>query len=123
MKSTRAGTAALVGLFLSGTVALAAAPSFIPTANVGAANEVHDAEASESPDASEAPDASDSPEATDAAGEQDGHGAAVSAVAKDKSAVGGKHHNHGGAVSAIARGTHGRGGKNETSDKSDEGGD
>ena len=47
----------------------------------------------------------------------------MSAVAKDKSAVGGKHHNHGGAVSAIARGTHGKGGKNETSDKSDEGGD
>ena len=37
----------------------------------------------------------------------DNHGAAVSAVARDDTAVGGDHDNHGGAVSVVARGTHG----------------
>jgi hypothetical protein len=38
----------------------------------------------------------------------DTHGAAVSAVARDQTAVGGKNDNHGGAVSAVARGSHGQ---------------
>ena len=138
MKSTHAATAALIGLFLSGTVALAAAPSLILTANDGAANGVQGAEATESPEATETPDASqapetseaphaskapkasESPDVADGADAQDGHGGAVSAVAKDKSAVGGKHHNHGGAVSAIARATHGQ---NDESGKSGKSGD
>ena len=37
----------------------------------------------------------------------DNHGAAVSAVAKDHTAVGGKNNNDGGAVSAVAHGGHG----------------
>jgi hypothetical protein len=49
---------------------------------------------------------------------QGAHGACVSAVARDHSAVGGPHHNHGGAVSAAAHecpkgngGEHGKAGQ------------
>jgi hypothetical protein len=43
-------------------------------------------------------------------GAQGVHGACVSAVARDHSAVGGPHHNHGGAVSAAAHScAHGHG--------------
>ena len=46
-------------------------------------------------------------EGTTDATTKDNHGAVVSAVAKDKAQVGGKHNNHGGAVSAVAHGAHG----------------
>jgi hypothetical protein len=117
VKKTRAAAVAVLGLALSATVAYAARPNHEQT-NVAQVTKV---DPSESPEASEAPDPSESPEASEspdgsetpdgttsvASGAQGEHGAAVSAVAQDKTAVGGTNNNHGGAVSAVARGDHG----------------
>ena len=90
MKKTRAAAVAIVGLTLTATGALAAAPHLQSTLARGTHG---------SPDATSGTDAT--------TGTQGAHGAAVSTVAKDPAAVGGPNNNHGGAVSAVARGTHG----------------
>jgi hypothetical protein len=89
-----------------------ARPSTVGAAHVQAASGAEDqgADANEATDqdtdADETEDTgtdtnADSP---DAAGAQGEHGAAVSAVAKNKDCVGGGHNNHGGAVSQVAKG-------------------
>jgi hypothetical protein len=130
MRKIRSGAAAIVGLSLAATGVLAAAPTAqTPTDGtaistlakdktvVGGANDSHGGAVSTLARTLDDTSATDtttpetttedtSPE-TDAAGAQGAHGAAVSAVAQDPTAVGGKNANHGGAVSTVARGTHG----------------
>jgi hypothetical protein len=67
------------------------------------------ANATPSPSPSPAATPAPSPTPAPSAAVPGSHGAAVSAVAQDKTAVGGPHNNHGGAVSAVARGSHGKG--------------
>jgi hypothetical protein len=106
VKKTRAVAAAFVGIALTAGVAFAANPhrDGAPVA------EVQDDPAEQAE--VEAPDR-DTPETDgDSQGESGGgaqgeHGALVSNVAQDKTAVGGPNNNHGGAVSLVARGTHG----------------
>jgi len=144
VKKTRAAAAAIIGLALSATGALAAAPHLqapvtaAPVSTlaqdetaVGGSNDNHggavstlaegtDAPETTTPDATDAPETT-TPDATDPADTQGEHGALVSAVAQDKAAVGGPNDNHGGAVSAVARGTHGASttkGKSTTHDAS-----
>jgi hypothetical protein len=103
VKKTRAVAAAFVGIALTAGVAFAANPHRDATPVA----EVQDGPA-EQPEV-EAPD-TDSPETdgdSQGTGAQGEHGALVSEVAQDKSAVGGPNNNHGGAVSLVARGTHG----------------
>jgi hypothetical protein len=115
VRKARATAAAVVGLALSATAAFAAHPNPGTThvAQVTTEDPSESAEPSESPEQSESPEASESPDGDQAgsagAGAQGEHGAAVSAVAQDETAVGGKNDNHGGAVSAVARGDHGPG--------------
>ena len=116
MRKARATAAAVVGLALSATAALAAHPSPGTThvAQVTTEDPSESPEASESPEQSETPEAPESPDgdqtgSNNGSGAQGEHGAAVSAVAQDKTAVGGKNDNHGGAVSAVAHGDHGQG--------------
>jgi hypothetical protein len=128
VKKTRAAASAIVGLALTATGVLAAAPQLqAPTAPstvstlaqdktaVGGANNNHGGAVStlarsldSAPDAAdptETPETTDPTDTTDTtAGAQGAHGAAVSAVAQDKTAVGGPNANHGGAVSIVARG-------------------
>jgi hypothetical protein len=106
VKKTRAIAAAIVGVALTAGVAFAANPHRETTTVV----DVTQDDPTEAPEV-EAPD-TDSPEADeDTEGDSDTaaqgeHGALVSAVAQDKTAVGGPNENHGGAVSLVARGTH-----------------
>ena len=114
MKKTRAIAAAFVGLTLTASVAFAANPHRETTTAAEVTQDDQDDQA-EAPDV-EAPEtdtqdadedtasSDDSAAASQAQGE---HGALVSAVAQDKTAVGGPNNNHGGAVSLVARGTHG----------------
>ena len=119
MKKTRAAAAAIIGLALTATGALAAAPHLQAPVTaapvsalaqdetaVGGSNDNHGGAVSALAKATDAPETT-TPGATDAVAAQGTHGALVSAVAKDKAAVGGPNDNHGGAVSAVARGTHG----------------
>jgi hypothetical protein len=80
MKKLHAVGAGIIGVALSATAALAAAPLVLPS----------------SPTVT-----------TDENASTGDHGAAVSTVAKDHTLVGGKHNNHGGAVSTVARAAHG----------------
>ena len=73
------------------------------------AEKTEKAERSEQAPKADKPDKTDKPEKADRAvkaegaeGAQGVHGACVSAVAKDKDAIGGKNDNHGGAVSKAA---------------------
>ena len=113
MNKTRAVAAAIVGLTLTATGALAAAPHLqTPTTAtavsrqapnqtaVGGSNDNHGGAVS-----TLARGTNGEPDTTDTTDTQGAHGAAVSAVAQNKTAVGGPNHNHGGAVSAVARGT------------------
>jgi hypothetical protein len=114
VKKTRAIAAALVGLALTASVAFAANPHRETTTAAEVTQDDQDDQA-EAPEV-EAPD-TDTPEADQDTGTAGGstatsqaqgeHGALVSAVAQDKTAVGGPNNNHGGAVSIVARGTHG----------------
>ena len=133
MKKTRAAAAAIIGLALSATGALAAAPHLqapvtaAPVSTlaqdetaVGGSNDNHGGAVSTLAEGTDAPETT-TPDATDPADTQGEHGALVSAVAQDKAAVGGPNDNHGGAVSAVARGTHGASttkGKSTTHDAS-----
>jgi hypothetical protein len=77
---------------------------------VGGLNENHGGAVSEAArvtcwDADEDPELADPEEDDEELEEADTHGACVSAVAQDKSALGGKNDNHGGAVSEAARET------------------
>lgn len=106
MKKTRAVAAAFVGIALTAGVAFAANPH----RDAAPVAEVQDDPAEQAE--VEAPD-TDTPETDgDSQGESGGgaqgeHGALVSKVAQDKTAVGRPNNNHGGAVSLVARGTHG----------------
>lgn len=119
MNKARAASAAIVGLALTATAAVAAAaPTQEPanavaistlaqdTAAVGGPNANHGGAVSTLARSFHAPDTTTTGPATpDAAA--NAHGAAVSAVAQDLTSLGGTNANHGGAVSAVARGTHG----------------
>jgi hypothetical protein len=158
MKKFHALVTGIVGVSLSATAVLAAAPrtpseqtSTIPTSAtvsedagaphpdnhgatvsavakdqslVGGEHGNHGGAVSEAAHQGTGPDAVEDPatepedpgtEPQDAAPHPDNHGAAVSAVAKDKSQVGGKHQNHGGAVSEAAH--QGKAPKTHGSDK------
>jgi hypothetical protein len=117
VKKTRAIPAAFVGLALTASVAFAANPHRETTTAAEVTQDDQDDQA-EAPEV-EAPD-TDAPETdedTQSGGDsgttsatnqaQGAHGALVSAVAQDETAVGGPNNNHGGAVSIVARGTHG----------------
>jgi len=122
VKKTRAAAAAIIGLALTATGVLAAAPHLqapatpAPVSTVaqdetatGGSNDNHGGAVSAVAKPTDAPETT-TPDATDApetVGAQGTHGALVSAVAQDKAAVGGPNGNHGGAVSTVARGTHG----------------
>ena len=111
MKKTRAVAAAFAGIALTAGVAFAANPH----RDAPPVAQVQD-DPAEQPEV-EAPD-TDTPE-TDGDSQGDGqgdsqgtgaqgeHGALVSKVAQDETAVGGPHNNHGGAVSLVARDNHG----------------
>jgi hypothetical protein len=122
MNKARAASAALVGLALTATAAVAAAAPTQKPANpapistlaqdknaVGGPNANHGGAVSALARSFHGPDVTSTepaaPDTTDAAA--NAHGVAVSAVAQDLTAVGGTNDNHGGAVSAVARGTHG----------------
>lgn len=124
MKKARAALAAVVGLTLTATGALAASSAVSAVAKdhavVGGANLNHGGAVSSlargthgAPDATtpETTTETSTPDTTDTADQagavEGAHGAAVSAVAQDKTAIGGTNNNHGGAVSLVARGTHG----------------
>ena len=132
MKKLHAAGAAVVGVALSATAALAAAPLLTgapenaPADNhgavvstvaqdetqVGGENDNHGgavstvARGTHGPDADAEATGADATDAEEVA-PTDNHGAVVSAVAKDKTQVGGKNNNHGGAVSEAAHGDHG----------------
>ena len=116
MKKASAGMAAVIGVALSATGAVAAA-SVVSTvardhAAVGGTNDNHGgAVSTEARGTAGQPDTTTpdttTPETTTPETTAGAHGAAVSAVAQDQTAVGGPNDNHGGAVSAVARGTHG----------------
>jgi len=99
VRKTRAVAAAFAGIALTAGVAFAANPH----RDAAPVAEVQDDQAGQ-PEV-RAPD-TDAPE-TNGTGAQGEHGALVSEVAQDKTAVGGPNNNHGGAVSIVARGTHG----------------
>ena len=111
MKKTRAVAAAFAGIALTAGVAFAANPHRDATPVAQVQDDPAEQPAVEAPD-------TDTPE-TDGDSQGDGqgdsqgtgaqgeHGALVSKVAQDESAVGGPNNNHGGAVSIVARGTHG----------------
>jgi len=121
MKKVAAATAAILGLTLTATAAFAATAH--PTNHgsavsalardhsaVGGPQSNHGGAVSTlaKTDAGQAPTVTTpDPTVHSGAGAQGSHGAAVSKVAQDKTAVGGPHKNHGGAVSAVARGSHG----------------
>jgi hypothetical protein len=112
MKKAHAALAAVVGLTLTATGAVAASTAISSLAMdhsaVGGANDNHDGVVSTlATSADHTQDASPNTDTTSAADAQGAHGAAVSTVAQDQTAIGGPNDNHGGAVSLVARGTHG----------------
>ncbi len=122
MKKARAAVGAAIGLTLtaSGVFAASSAVSIVARDHtaVGGANDNHGGAVSTAAKAANdvpdttvpeaaTPDTTTPDPADTSAGAQGAHGAAVSAVAQDPTAVGGKNDNHGGAVSLVARGTHG----------------
>jgi hypothetical protein len=121
VKKARAAAAAIVGLTLTATGALAATPHPQAPTNavvistlaqdktaVGGSHANHGGAVSKLARASNGQPAATTTGTTDSTGGAQGaHGAVVSAVAQDQTAVGGPNNNHGGAVSAVARGTHG----------------
>ena len=112
MKKARAALAAVVGLTLTATGALAASTAISTLARdhaaVGGANDNHGGAVSTlAKSANETEDTTPTTDTTSTADAQGAHGAAVSTVAQDQTAVGGRNDNHGGAVSLVARGTHG----------------
>jgi hypothetical protein len=116
MKKARAALAAVVGVTLTATGALAASSAFSTLAKdhaaVGGANDNHGGAVSTLAKGTNGAPTTTTPipattVTTTTAGAQGAHGAAVSAVAQDQTAVGGTNNNHGGAVSLVARGTHG----------------
>jgi hypothetical protein len=106
VNKTRAIAAAIVGVALTAGVAFAANPHR-DTTTAAEVTQDDQAEAPEveAPD-TDAPETDEDTESGDSAAQGE-HGALVSAVAQDKTAVGGPNNNHGGAVSLVARGTHG----------------
>ena len=117
MKKARAALAAVVGLTLTATGALAASSAISTLAQdhnaVGGTNDNHGGAVSTlaktTTDTSTTTDTT-TPDTTTpdtTGGAQGAHGAAVSAMAQNHTAVGGTNSNHGGAVSLVARGTHG----------------
>jgi hypothetical protein len=114
MKKARAALGAVIGIALCATGAFAASSAISAVAQdhaaVGGPNDNHGGAVSTiAKGTNGAPDTTTPETTTDttAAGAQGAHGAAVSAVAQDETAVGGPNDNHGGAVSLVARGTHG----------------
>ena len=120
MKKARAALGAVIGIALTATGAFAASSAISTAARdhvaVGGANDNHGGAVSTiAKGANGAPDPvtpdtttpDTTTDTTEPAGAQGAHGAAVSAVAQDETAVGGPNDNHGGAVSLVARGTHG----------------
>jgi hypothetical protein len=124
VNKTRAAASAIVGLALTATGALAAAPqSQAPAAAVAVSTLAQDKAATGGPnenhggavsalarDTNGAPETTTSTEATTTTTDvsaQGEHGAAVSVVAQDETIVGGPNANHGGAVSIVAHGTTG----------------
>jgi hypothetical protein len=120
MKTTRAATAAVIGLALGATGVLAATPTAPASSNaspvstvardktaVGGTNDNHGGAVSAVAQGQGSADSTSTTGTTITTGAQGTHGAAVSLVAKDPTQVGGKNNNHGGAVSAVARGSHG----------------
>jgi hypothetical protein len=121
VKKARAAAAAIVGLTLTATGALAATPHpQAPTNAVVISTLAQDKTAVGGPHANHGGAVSTLARGThgqldttttvttgSTSGAQSAHGAAVSVVAQDQTAVGGPNTNHGGAVSAVARGTHG----------------
>ncbi len=126
MKKLHALGAAVLGVALSATSALAVAPRVAPglaaedpapnhgavvsaiagdPSQVGGKNDNHGGAVSTVARGTHGPSAAGTTAST--AADTTNHGAAVSAVAKDKTQVGGKNDNHGGAVSTVARGSHG----------------
>ena len=117
MKKARAALGAVIGVALTATGVFAASSAVSIVAQdhaaVGGPNNNHGGAVSTiakgtngAPDTT-TPDTTTPETTTDAAGAQGAHGAAVTAVAQDATAVGGTNDNHGGAVSLVARGTHG----------------
>jgi hypothetical protein len=107
VKKTRAVAAAFAGIALTASVAFAANPhrDAAPVAEVQD-DPAEQAEV-EAPDTDTPETDGDSQGDSQGTGAQGEHGALVSKVAQDESAVGGPNNNHGGAVSIVARGTHG----------------
>jgi hypothetical protein len=103
VKKTRAVAAALAGIALTAGVAYAANPHRDAAPVAGVQNEQAGQPQVGAPD-TDAPETNGDSQGTGAQGE---HGALVSKVAQDETAVGGPNNNHGGAVSLVARGTHG----------------
>ncbi|MEA2629980.1 MAG: hypothetical protein QOE66_199 [Chloroflexota bacterium] len=119
MKITRAATATIIGLTLTASGALAVAAHSSEAANgtairalaqqqasVGGLNANHGGAVSTLAESLSGQGAATTTTTT-TTGAQGVHGAAVSAVAQDATAVGGPNTNHGGAVSLVARGAHG----------------
>ena len=133
MKKTRSTAVAIVGLTLTATSVLAAAPATQMPADAaaisslakdhaatGGANENHGGAVSTLAKGTDDTSTTTTTDTTTDAGAQGTHGAAVSVVAQDETAVGGPNDNHGGAVSLIARGTgqaatHGKSGSHKPS--------
>ena len=107
MKKTRAVAAAFAGIALTAGVAFAANPH----RDAAPVAEVQDDQAGQpevrAPDTDAPETHGDSQDDSQGTGAQGEHGALVSKVAQDETAVGGPNNNHGGAVSLVARGTHG----------------
>jgi hypothetical protein len=107
VKKTRAVAAAFVGIALTAGVAFAANPHRDTTPVAEVQDDPAEQPEVEAPDTDTPETDGDSQGDSQGTGAQGEHGALVSAVAQDKSAVGGPNNNHGGAVSLVARGTHG----------------
>jgi hypothetical protein len=112
MKKARAALAAVVGLTLTASGVLAASSAISALAKdhsaAGGPNDNHGGAVSTLAKSADDPqDTSTTSDTTSPADSQGAHGAAVSSVAQDQTAVGGRNDNHGGAVSLVARGTHG----------------
>jgi hypothetical protein len=120
VKKARAALGAVVGITLTATGVLAASSAVSTVAqdhaDVGGPNDNHGGAVSTVAKGTNGVPDTTTPgstgpntttDTTEPAGTQGAHGAAVSAVAQDPTAVGGPNDNHGGAVSLVARGTHG----------------
>ena len=125
MKKLHAVGAGILGVAMSATAALAAAPLLPgltgesqPADNHGAVVSTvakdktqvggeHDNHGGAVSAVAKGTDVQDATDPTTDEAPADNHGSVVSAVARDKTQVGGKNNNHGGAVSAVAHGSHG----------------